>query len=292
MKTNRNHKDRLFIKLFGEEETKGNLLELYNALNNTEYTDEKDLTLTTIDNVIYMGYKNDVSFIISNELVLYEHQSSLDPNMPLRGLVYFAKQCEKYIATQGIALPTSRKIFIPEPRYYVLYNGKKDIGDEEVIKLSDSYMKNEHPGEMEWTAHLININYGKNKKLLKKCKILEEYAILIDTIRKNIAVGEDQENAIPYAVDECIEKGVLKDFLIAHKAEVIGMILTEWNEEKFLQQLKKEYTEDGEERGKHNQREKDIDIIRTLKNGKSVEDIAKELSISVEEVQAIADAMK
>ena len=175
---------------------------------------------------------------------------------------------------------------------HILYNGKKDIGDEEVIKLSDSYMKNEHPGEMEWTAHLININYGKNKKLLNKCKILEEYAILIDTIRKNIAAGESQNDAISHAVEGCIEKGVLKDFLIAHKAEVIGMILTEWNEEKYLQQLKKEYTEDGVEIGEKLGEQRSKQIFKLLKNGMSVQEIAIQMDISVKEVEEYEEILK
>lgn len=292
---NRNYKDRVFIKLFGSEEYKENLLELYNALNDTDYKNINDLEITTIDNVIYMGYKNDISFMISDEMTLYEHMSSYNPNMPLRGLIYFAKQYEKYIAGYHIDIYNSKLVEIPEPRYYIFYNGIKDTEDEVILRLSDSFKKKEYPGEMEWTAHMLNINYGKNKKLFEKCKTLEEYAILINTIRKRIGQGENQESAVSNAVDECLEKGILKQFLLEHKAEVVGMLLTEFDEEKYLENLKREYIEEGEkigwEEGEKFARKTSIEIIKALKEGKSIESIAKELEVSIEEVREISDAI-
>ena len=110
---NRNYKDTLFRKLFGEN--RENALSLYNAVNGTHYTNAEDLEFTTLDDVVYMKMKNDVSFIFGNYLNLYEHQSTLNPNMPLRGLLYFADMYRQII-------PASERIYgsklqeIPAPK--------------------------------------------------------------------------------------------------------------------------------------------------------------------------------
>ena len=97
VKINREHKDRLFRLIFGSEGNKRNLLELYNALNDTSYSELDDLEITTIEDVIYMGMKNDVSLLIHSRMALYEHQSTYNPNMPIRGMMYAAKLYNKHI---------------------------------------------------------------------------------------------------------------------------------------------------------------------------------------------------
>ena len=85
---NREHKDRLFKIIFQE---KSDLLCLYNAINGTTYDNPDDLTITTMEDVIYISMKNDVSFLVDCRMNLYEHQSTYNPNMPLRGMFYFSK---------------------------------------------------------------------------------------------------------------------------------------------------------------------------------------------------------
>ena len=250
MSINREHKDRIFIRLFGAEENKKNLLELYNALNNTNYSDVNELKITTIDNAIYMGYKNDISFLISEEMNLYEHMSSFNPNMPLRGVIYFSHLVEKYIRQMRLNVHSSTLQKIPEPRYYVFYNGPANQEDETILKLSKAYHKNDYAGECEWTAHMININYGKNKKLFDKCKKLKEYAILIDKIKRNVRCCDNPEDGVDDAINECIKENILKDFLVAHKAEVKGLILEEFDEEEYREMLREEYREIGIEEGR------------------------------------------
>ncbi len=264
---NRKHKDKVFIKLFGSGEYKENLLALYNALNGTDYTDTGDLHINTIEDVIYMGYKNDVSFLLYSEMNLYEHMSSYNPNMPLRGLIYFAKLMEKYVAQENLDIYGTALMKIPEPRYYIFYNGKRETDDEVLLKLSDCFMQNKAPGECEWTAHLLNINYGKNKKLFARCKILEEYAILIDTIREKRKTVETMEEAVNLAVNECIKEGVLEKFLTVHKAEVCGMILEEFDEEKYLETVEERGIRIGEQRGIQigEERGKQLEKISTAK---------------------------
>lgn len=122
------YKDELFRRIFNNRKS---LLELYNAINETEYTEEEYLIIYAMEDVIYLGYKNDVSFIISGMLNLYEHQSTMNPNMPLRGLIYFSKQYETYIAQNNLNIYGERRVKIPFPQYIIFYNGKKELENGE-----------------------------------------------------------------------------------------------------------------------------------------------------------------
>ncbi|MBQ2591926.1 MAG: PD-(D/E)XK nuclease family transposase, partial [Candidatus Riflebacteria bacterium] len=234
-KANDRYKDNLFRFIFGREENKQNLLDLYNALNNSNHMNKDELEINTLDNVIYMRMKNDVSFVLDNQMVLLEHQSKYNPNMPLRGFLYFAKLYETRIASEmnpkNIYYP--KLVKIPTPQYIVLYNGTdRKIGDSLILKLSDAFEDNNKPEGYEWTAKMININLGKNHELLLKCKILGEYSSFVDCVRKYSKINNDFTIAIDKAVNECIEKGILKDLLIKYSAEVKNMLLTEFDEEK------------------------------------------------------------
>ena len=234
----RTYKDRVFRMLFKE---KHRLLELYNALNNTKYTNVDDLTVTTLENAIYIKMKNDVSFVIDCNMCLYEHQSSYCPNMPLRGFLYFADLYKKYI--KNIDLSISKHIKIPAPQYIVLYNGKERKEEEFVQKLSDAF-EDGHKGCIELTVRTININHGHNKELLDKCRTLADYAYFVAEVRKNLDSMPLKE-AVELAVDTCIEQDVLREFLLEQKAEVIAMSIYEYNEE----YVRKTFFEDGIEKG-------------------------------------------
>lgn len=240
----RNHKDSLFHVLFGTEKYKGYALELYNAINGTAYAPE-DLEITTIEDVIYMGVKNDASVIVDAEMSLWEHQSTLNPNMPLRGLLYFARLYEGYISRHELNIFSEDKLPLPTPRYYVFYNGREDVEEVSRLRLSDLFSGN---GDVEVTATMLNINEGHNQELLEKCRPLKDYARLISLIRAYSETMVMQE-AVDRAVEQSIEEGILEDFLQSHKAEVKGMLLTEYNERKTLQMLQKEWFAKGEERG-------------------------------------------
>ena len=237
IKINREYKDRLFKKIF--EEDKANLLSLYNALNKTNYTDEEDLTVTTIDDVIYMGMKNDVSCLIGNHLSLFEQQSTVNPNMPLRGFLYFGKLYEKYLVSDKTKLYGKTLKKIPTPEFYVLYNGNEDLDDVSYLRLSDAFEVPDHSGNFEWTATVININQGHSKELMKACKALQDYSMFVATIKRNLRTLSLEE-AVTKAVDECIEADILTSILKENKVEVIGMILTEYNEKEVMEGLAEE----------------------------------------------------
>ena len=178
----RNFKDRLFIKLFHEKRA---LLQLYNALNGTDYQNPDDLIITTIDDVVFLGMKNDCSFIIGSYLNLYEQQSTFNPNMPIRGLIYLAHIYEAYINEKGLNLYGSSRIELPAPKYVVFYNGTEDRADVEELKISDSFGKADSC--LEFSAVVYNVNQGHNQELMEQCSTLAGYSTLIEKVRENIS---------------------------------------------------------------------------------------------------------
>lgn len=266
MRVNREHKDRLFKFIFQKKE---NLLELYNALNGTSYDNPEDLEIVTLEDVIYMRMKNDISFILDYQMNLFEHQNSDNPNMPLRGFLYFARQYEKYVIENECNLFGHKTIQIPTPQYVVFYNGDTWKGERKVLKLSDSFYDKRIRSCMELEVLQLNINYGHNKEIMEKCRILWEYAVFIGKV-KTYNKAMPIEEAVNKAVNECIQEGILKEILISHQAEVKDMLLTEYDEEKTRRLFQKEYEEEVAEvkeeiaKAKEEIAKKD-EIIRSLK---------------------------
>lgn len=230
--TNRRLKDTLFRKLFGED--KETALSLYNAVNGTSYSNPEDLEFTTLEDVIWMKVKNDVSFAFTRSLNLYEHQSTYNPNMPLRGLLYFADLYRQLIPVSE-RLYSQQLMKIATPKYVVFYNGEKDTKDREVLKLSSAFEDSSAGIDYEWTATMLNINHGRNAILMEQCKTLREYSRLIFLIREYQKKEMGFDEAVNKAVDECIEEGTLAEFLQKHRREVRDMCLTEFDEKKFEQ---------------------------------------------------------
>ena len=287
-KVNTQHKDRFFKKVF---EAKEDLLSLYNAINGTEHNNPEDIEINTIENFIYMGMKNDVSFLIANVMNLYEQQSTINPNMPLRGFLYFADLYRKLFGNHT-DLYSSRCIPLPTPQFVVFYNGEDKEEDRRIMRMSSAYSAviNEQAA-IECTAILLNINYGHNKEIMQKCKKLEGYAILIHKIRQYIKDGMQKEDAVDQAVDECIDGGILADILEKHRSEAKSMILEEYDEElhiknekeisfedglrQGMQQGMKQGMQEGMKQGMQQGQETLADSVRRLRNGESAEDIMK-----------------
>lgn len=239
----REYKDTVFRMLFRKKEE---LLELYNALNETAYDNPEDLKVYTLDNAIYMNVKNDVSFLVDAVLSLYEQQSTVNPNMPLRDLMYVARQMEKYMVDRSVY--SSRRVRLPLPRFVVFYNGTKAQPERQVLKLSDAYLKKAADPDLELKVTVININVGYNGALMEKCRTLKEYSIYVDRVRQ-YAKELPIEEAVRRSVDECIREGILSDFLKSQKAEVIAMSIFEYNEETELKKIREDEYELGWEAG-------------------------------------------
>ncbi len=261
---NREYKDRLFRVAFRKKEDQ---LSLYNAVNGTDYKDPGALEINTLENALYLGMKNDISFLVSGTMNLYEHQSTYNPNMPVRGLMYFSKLYEKYIAENDIDIYTSTRKELPFPQYFVFYNGTKEEPDRTELKLSDLFcgitgeciqkdcntVLHTAAGKkepcLECTATMLNINYGHNKMLMEKCRRLKEYAYFVEAVRRNLASDMPLRESVLQAVDECIARDVLADILVSQKAEVVQMILETFDQEKHDEAMKKDWYEAGREDG-------------------------------------------
>ena len=286
---NRTYKSTLFIMLFQD---KNNLLELYNAVSGKHYTDPEILEINTLENAIYMTVKNDVSFLIDGRLSLYEHQSTYNPNLPLRFLIYISKLYSRM--TRNENLYGTKMIRIPPPEFLIFYNGKEDLPDRTPLNLSDMYYKTEdsHAG-LELTAVMLNISGKHNQKLKGACRTLKEYAIYTDKVRE-YAEEMDLADAVDRAIRECIAEGVLKDFLEKHRAEAKEMSIFEYDQEKHMRQEREEAWTDGHSAGmEEGQAQKLITQIRKkLEKGKSVEVIADELEEPEESIRELIDKIR
>ena len=232
-RANRTYKDRLFIRIF---EHKEDLLSLYNAVNGSDYQNPDELEITTLDNAIYMRMKNDISFLIDGYMSLYEHQSTFNPNMPLRDCLYMLQIYQNYIDSQELDLYSSVLLKIPTPRLVVFYNGQEKMRNEEmcILRLSDSYERPEKEPALECRVQVINVNYGKNRDMMEKCPKLYEYSYLVAKIRENQASGKTLEGAISTALEDCLAQGYLTELLTTYRREVTGMLLYEYDERKHL----------------------------------------------------------
>lgn len=203
---NRQYKDRLFKLIFKEKE---DLLQLYNAVNNTNYDNPEDIEVNTLEDVVYMGMKNDISFLITDVLNLYEHQSTFNPNLPLRGMLYFASLYRKIVGNRN-DLYSGKIIELPYPQFVVFYNGTQNEPERQELKLSDAFPEwsKKENASLECRAVVLNINLGYNMVIMEKCKKLKEYAQFIAKVREYLDKGDTIEIAINKAIEECIEEGV------------------------------------------------------------------------------------
>ena len=244
-------RDRLFIAIFGKdtERSKRWRLDLYNSLNGTSYTDPDALKLNTIENVIFVTMYNDVSFLVDSQMTLYEQQSRPNANMPLRGLFYFSQLYQRFISDNKLDLHRSSLIKIPNPRFVVFYNGEPGRAERYEMRLSNAFEQKDGSGKFEWTADVININTGMNESLVKKCKPLYDYVRLVGRISDNQEKKMEISQAVREAVEWACEQDLLDGFVREQKENIIGMCLTEFNEEIAIQNWREDGIIEGREQG-------------------------------------------
>lgn len=279
------YKDRIFRMIFKE---KKEFLELYNALNGTGYANSDELVVTTLENAIYMNMKNDVSFLLHDQLTLYEHQSTNNPNMPLRNLFYVADVYSGLVQLEN--LYRSRPVQIPEPRFVEFYNGTKELPERSERKLSDLYFHPVDNPALELKILVLNINPGYNMELMGKCRTLWEYMIFVSKVRE-YSRGMPLSQAMEKAVAGAIKENILADFLRKNRAEVIKVGIYEYNEELHIQQEREDAREEGMKEGIKEGMEKGSwlnlwNLIRKkMEKGLSAEETADILEIDVSTVQ-------
>ena len=285
LKAKRPYKDTIFRMLYHDKE---NLLSLYNAVNGRNYTNVEDLQIVTLENAIYMGMKNDLAFIMDMNLYLYEHQSTYNP--------YIADEYQRLVVRKSLYSTVIQKI--PTPRFIVFYNGTKKVDDYNEFRLSSAYENPTDDPDLELKVTMLNVNDGHNLELMEHCRTLKEYAKYVARVRKYVTQNIPLEEAVTRAVDECIEEGILAEFLVKNKAEVIKVSIYEYDKEFEEKKLRKaEYeagveagVESGIELGERSLLKKQIK--KKLKKRKSIGQIADELEEEVTAIQRIIEEIQ
>ena len=289
LKAKRQYKDTVFRMLFDD---KKHLLSLYNAVNQKNYTDADALQVITLKNAIYMEMKNDLAFIIDMNLYLYEHQSTYNPNMPLRDLFYISNEYQRLVEQKSLYSSAIQKI--PAPKFVVFYNGNKQIEDVSELKLSSAYECLTNEPDLELRVTVLNVNEGHNRELMEHCQVLEEYAQYVARVRQYTSLQElSLEEAVEQAVDECINEGILAEFLTRNRAEVVSVSIFEYDKEKEEKKLRKAEFESGVETGLQRGRiqERNTNIREMLLDNVPVEKIKQYTKASDKEILNVQKLM-
>ena len=301
--SNRKYKDSVFVDLFSEDEkAKENFLSLYNALHGTKLTAIEHLKNIRLDQVLYMAFYNDVSYLVDNKIiVLAEHQSTINPNMPLRCLEYISRLYETLFESKE---KYSRKLLkIPTPEFYVFYNGEEAYPCDKTLNLSEAFIERAAEINLELTVNVININRQKRHPVLENCKTMQEYSIFVETVRKWKEI--DTQNGFEKAVEECIENNILREYLKRKTKEVVNMLLAEYDYETDIAVQRAEEREiafaegieqgieQGIERGieqgfSDGKYQNKLETARILKQlGDPVQKIMQATGLSVEEIEKL-----
>ena len=291
-RTNSKHKDTLFRCIFTFK--KEWLLELYNAVNGTAYTNPDDITFTTIGDAVYIEMKNDISFLISEIMNFYEHQSTFNPNMPVRMLIYSGMVYSRYVEDKNndFNLYGSRINKLPVPKCVCFYNGKTSKPDVSVLKLSDAFgPENKTEPDIEVKVTMLNINYGHNLKLMEACKPLQEYAWFVNEIRSNQSKQLNTETSIDRAIDTMPDDYRIKSYLLNNRAEVKRMCITEFNKQKFLYDCRREAEEERERADRAEAKARDAETKARDAETKARDAEAKLIKVEEEKISFIRNLM-
>ena len=294
-KHNRRYKDSVFVDLFSEDErAKENFLSLYNALHGTHLDNSTELKPLKLEQAMYTKLSNDVSCLIDNKIiVLAEHQSTINENMPLRCLQYVARLYEQIQEPKAKYYRTLQKI--PTPEFYVFYNGTEKYPARKTLKLSDAYVVRAEHAPLELTVQVLNINTDKANKILTACKPLEEYSLFVEAVRRHTAV--DKEKGFENAIKECIQNDILKEYLQRKSREVMNMLLSEYDYDTDIAVQREESLRIGIERGieqgiaqgfSDGSHQKALETAKAFKRlGFDIAKIAEGTGLSVEEIEKL-----
>lgn len=238
-------------------------LDVYNAMNDSAYTDPDMIQIMRLENGISLSVRNDASFFISNYLNLYEHQSTYSPNAPLRFLIYLTNLLKKLIGKRD--LYGRKRVQIATPHFAVFYNGTEKRPEKEVLKLSDAFINRTDTPEIELTVTVYNINPNNNTHLLEKSEVLRSYMIFVNRVRENLehqkkiaqnapeydeaAYEEELEVAINEAIDYCVKHHIMEEFFRENRSEVTKSMVLDYTWERREELIRAEEYEDGKREG-------------------------------------------
>jgi len=269
MGANREYKDSVFSMYMTEDPKR--LIEVYNALQNTNYPPDTPVKINTLTNILYKNRINDVSFLMAQKFIsMWEHQSTINYNITVRFLMYYARELEKEISSENIYRRT--RVMIPAPECIVLYNGTDPAPDEQIFHLSSSFIA--PPSiPVDFSVRMVNINKGHNPEIMRRSKSIHDYSALVDYIRENQRMGMSLDEAIKQAVITCKKEDIMQPFLTIHASEVENMLCTEWDWEKALAVEREESKAEGIAEG----------IVSSIKN------LGKNLGLSIEQAMAVLE---
>jgi hypothetical protein len=267
---NKKYKSSVFARFFNDGEK---LIEAYNAIGGKAYPRDAELEINTLGEALYLDRINDVSFLLDGKLiVLIEHQSTINENMPLRLLIYIGRVYEKILENRNIY--KQKLIKIPKPEFIVLYNGEKEYPDKSVLRLSAAFAEVDAPDMLELTVDVYNINPGHNAEILQRSKSLNDYASFISRVRENRANGATLDDALKEAIVYCINNGIMKEFLEANGSEVANLLFTEFNMDDAIEVWKEEGKEEA--------------AVNFIKEGVPLEVIARATGLPLDKVLSLS----
>lgn len=281
---NREYKSDVFSMLM---EDGNNALSVYNALNDTNYTNPDDVEVHTLEKGVSLTVRNDAAFVVDAALSIYEHQSTVCPNMPVRSLIYYTIIISKIIKNKNIY--GRGLVKIPVPKFAVFYNGSEDQPEEYELKLSDAFEKETDNPELELVCKVYNINFGKNKKLLDKCDVIREYMIFVDYVRyyHKEQKFENMETAINRAIDRCIEEGVLAEFLRKNRNEVVKVTQLDYTFDRQITLEREDARAEGRAEGREEGQKKII--LKLYQKGYSIEQIAEMTDTDMHDIEEMVE---
>ena len=295
---NRKYKDSVFRTLFSDEDK---LIELYNALFDTNYGPEANIEIVTLEDVVFRVLKNDVAFVMEDSfIVLAEHQSTICNNMPLRDLIYMSTMLQRMINTDD--LYRKKLLKIPRPTFIVFYDGKEDFPEYQEMKLSDAFLGDDD-GEiaLQLTVRVYNINSDKNNEILKKCETLKQYSLFVERVRALQDKGQLSASRITELISGCIDSGILPDFLRKYGTEMVEMLFRELTREEDMEISRLDGYDDGLEEGLRKGRAEGeatglekgraaaiLELAKVMKsNGRPITQIAADTGLTVEEIDRL-----
>ena len=305
MNRNRNFKSSVFSLMMQNKEK---ALNVYNVLGNSHFDNPEDVEIITTDGGISLSVRNDASFIIGTDMNFYEHQSTYNPNMPMRSLIYCTDAIDRRIKEKNENLYGHKQIKIPTPRFVVFYNGREKRPAVERMYLSSAYMGEKKNPDLELACTVYNLNAPENKELLEKSEVLYGYTFFVNRVNANKENGMELEQAIDEAIDTCTRENILKDFFGTYKNEVRRIMALDFTFERQIELTRMEYYQDGfaegeaqgeargetrgMERGKKDGQLQTLisQVVRKLRKGKSVEQIADELEEDTATIAPICQA--
>ena len=297
MKENREYKSDVFSMLM---EDKANALEVYNALNGSDYTDPEEVELVHLEKGVSLSIRNDASYIIDMNFSFYEHQSTYNRNMPLRSMIYFVNALDDWLKENEHDLFGRKRIMIPTPHFVVFYNGVERRPEYEEMRLSKSFYHQMEEPEIELICKAYNINPKNNQELKRRSPVLDGYTYFVEKVREN-QKNMSLDEAIDAAIEDCIQNHILEEFFRSRKDEVRKMTHLDYTWEKREKLIRKEEYEDGKAAGRtegisigksEGSRVKLISlIIKKIQRGKDILSIADAVEEPVEVIQPIYDAV-